>query len=167
MSRVIVVMRSVASVGWVLVLGGCLGYRAPSVVVQEAVMTEESEEAVRFDIALDLENPNTEGLELVEFEYTVSVDGSSVYRGKRAAEATLSAGRGKRLTLPVVVRYDRAGWSRGARPAEAGWSVRGSMLYVTPGEIAEILLDTGVRKPRVGFSGSGRVLLRVEEEGGG
>lgn len=140
-------------------LAGCSMYRPPSVAVGEAMLVDETDEALRLDITLDLTNPNNEPLELIRFEYSVSIDGVSVYRAKRAAEATLSASGGKRLTLPAVVRFDRVPWGESARPQEVGWSIRGSLLYITPGALAEALLDTGVRKPRTRLAGSGRVRL--------
>jgi len=141
---------------------GCSTYRAPSISIGQAELVSETEEALRLDIALDLANPNSEPLELIRFDYSVSIDGVSVYRGKRAAEATLSASGGKRLVLPAVVRFDQVPWQASGRPAEAAWSIRGSLLYVTPGALAEILLDTGVRKPRARFGGAGRVRLAGE-----
>ncbi len=139
-------------------LGGCSGYLMPKVAVGDAVLTDQTDEAVRLEIPVDLQNPNTEPLELLRFSYSVSVNGSQVYSGKRSAEATLAAGGGKHMILPAIVPLERMGWS-GGLPADASWTLRGNLMYVTPGEIAEILLDTGVRKPKVGFSGAGRVVL--------
>lgn len=144
-------------------LTGCLGSRPPSIEVGEAVLVEETTEALRLDVALDLANPNDEPLELLQFEYAFSIDGASVFRAKQSAEATLSASGRKRLVLPAVVPLDGAPWPAGARPADAAWSIRGSLLYVAPGALAEALLDTGVRKPRAGFGGSGRVPLQGPE----
>ena len=140
------------------VLAGCSGHRPPTITVGDAVVTARTDEALQLEIALDLTNEGDETLELRELSYAVSIDGVTVYDGKRAAEASLSASGAKRLLLPAVVRFDAAPWE-GAPPSEAAWSIRGRLLYVTPGQIAEILLDTGVRKPRVIFAGSGRLRL--------
>lgn len=142
-----------------VLLAGCSGYRAPSINVAGAEVIETTEEAVAIRFALDLVNPNPEALELRQFDYALAVDGRKVYSGRRSAEATLRAGGTKRLFIPAVVRYDLMGWDARAHPAEVGYSLNGSLLYVTPGEIAEILLDTGVRKPRIRFSDTGRVGL--------
>jgi hypothetical protein len=143
-------------------LPGCSTLRPPRVAVGEAELTQRSDEAVRFDIDLDLANPNIEPLELRRLTYTVTVNGVRAFQGRRAAEATLSSEGGKSLTIPAVIRFDRMGWEPGAYPDEVDWSVRGRLMYVTPGAIAEILLDSGVRKPRVGFRGSGRVSLAAQ-----
>ncbi|UCD74663.1 MAG: LEA type 2 family protein [Phycisphaerales bacterium] len=141
-------------------LTGCSVYRAPTIAVAGAEVIETTDEAMAIRFALDLTNLNDEALELLQFDYGLSVDGRRVYSGRRAAEATLRAGGEKRLFVPAVLRYDLMGWETGAQPPDIGYKLSGSLLYVTPGEIAEILLDTGVRKPRVRFSSAGRIALR-------
>lgn len=140
-------------------LTGCSGYRSPTITVTGAEVVQRTDEGVAIRFALDLANPNDEELELRQFNYSLTVNGKKVYSGRRAAEATLRAAGEKRLFLPAVLRYDLLGWDDRSRPSEVGYSLSGSLLYVTPGEIAEILLDTGVRKPRVRFSEAGRVML--------
>lgn len=136
---------------------GCSGYRPPVVTVLEASVVEVTDEALRFDVVLELTNPNSDPVELREFAYAVSIDGGHVYDGRRAAEATLSGGGAKRIALPVVVRFDRVGWSGPDAPRAAAWRVTGTLLYLTPGWLAEILLDTKLSKPEVGFTGDGRL----------
>ena len=136
---------------------GCsIVYRPPSIAVMEATVTERTDEALRLDIELALSNPNDEPLELREFVYEVSLDGESVYTGRRAAEATLSARSEKRIALPAVIRFD----GLKTVPGAAGWSVRGSVLYLTPTVLAEILLDADLYEPRAGFQGDGQADLR-------
>jgi hypothetical protein len=145
----------------VAVLGGC-AYKAPTVLVGEAAAGERTDEALRIEIAVNATNPNREPVELREIEYSVSIDGSTVFRGRRAAQTTLGAGRTRQLLVPAVVRFDQVAWGD-AVPSDATWSIRGRMLYLTPSELAEILLDTGIRKPRVRFAGRGRVALAPSE----
>ncbi len=147
-------MRSLALLVTVL-LAGCSAYRTPQIEVLGAALAERSDEAEVWRIELSLTNPNSEPFELREFDYRFSVDGQSVYLGRRAAEATLSARSEKRLQIPAVVRFDRCAAAGEGSLTGRSWQIDGSLLYVTPGEIAEMLLDTGARKPRVGFSGSG------------
>lgn len=142
-----------------LLATGCSAYKAPKVRVGDATVVEIAEEALRLDILLELENPNIEPLDLRRVNYTLVVDGRAVYQGKRAAQATLSRAGKRTLTVPGVVRYDRVDWTPGTRPAEVDWSIRGELVYITPGELAEILLDTKLREPTASFSGKGRVAL--------
>lgn len=148
-----------------LALGGCETRRPPQLTLGEAVVTEKTDEAIAFDVAVDMINPNPQELELQEFRYTVAVDGRQVFQGRRSAEASLPAEGGKRVRIPGVVRYDQMNWSAppapgtpaGSPPEEANYRVSGTLTYIVPGALAEILFDTGVRRPRVGFSGEGVV----------
>jgi hypothetical protein len=123
----------------------------------EGILTERTDEAIRFDIGLNLANPNDEPLQLIEFVYTVKVDGREVYRGRRDAGATLAAFASKQLVLPAIVPFERAGWA--AVPPAADWSIGGDLVYLEPERLSEILLDTGFWEPRAGFNGSGKVRL--------
>jgi hypothetical protein len=140
-------------------LAGCSIYQNPEVRVGEASLTERSSEAIRIDIPVELSNPNQEPLDLLRFTYRFAVDGRTVFQGMRAGQATLSARGERRLVLPAIVRFDAVDWDAGSMPESLGWSVSGSLLYLTPGEIAETLLDLGVRKPTTGFRGRGEIAL--------
>ena len=96
-------------------------------------------------------------MELREFAYAVSIDGVHVFQGRRAAEATLSGGGAKRIALPAVIRFDRTGWSGPDAAPAAVWKMTGTLLYLTPGWLAEILLDTKLSNPKVRFTGDGRL----------
>jgi hypothetical protein len=150
-----------------LAAGGCSSYQSPRIEVLGASAMERTDEAQSLRLDLLLENPNNEALELRLFDYTVYVDDKRAYSGKRAAQATLNAGGSKQMSIPAVVVFAEHGWSGADAeghggsgvPAQVQWRVQGTLLYITPGAIAEILLDTGVRKPTAGFSGSGNVVL--------
>jgi len=139
-------------------LSGCTGFRAPRIEVLGAKVVEVTDEAIRVDIALDLINPNAEPLELREITYSFTIDGTRTFQGKRSAQATLPSTGANRLNIPAVVRFDRAGWET-TRPDEASWSVTGSLVYLAPGALAEILLDINVRTPKAPFRGTGTVAL--------
>jgi len=120
---------------------------------------ETSREAMTLHIAADLSNPNDEPLKLLSFSYQVKMDGLKVYQGERAAEATLAANEQRQVIIPAVIRFADAGGSVAAPPANIIYSISGSLQYITPGEIAQILFDSGVRKPKAGFQGN--VLLDI------
>ena len=149
-----------------LVLGmlaplGCAGYRAPAISVTGVRVTGATAEAMAVEIGLVWRNLTPRPMELDEFRYTLSVGGASVYEGRRAAEATLAGNETQRLTLPAVIPDRRAGWRGSGRPAEAEYSVSGQVRYLAPSQLAQVLFDTGVRRPRAGFSSRGRI--RLEE----
>ena len=138
---------------------GCSGFRAPAITTVDATFKEATDEALLFDVAIELSNSNADPIELLSFDYTVSVDGVEAFKGRRAAGATLGAGRTNRVALPAVVVFDAMGWDPQSLPPVAQWSIGGELNYTAPGEIAEILLDTGVRRPRVRFGGRGNLTI--------
>ncbi len=142
-----------------LMLCGCSGYRAPTIQLTSVTMTEESEEATAFTFKLELQNPNPEPIELREFHYRLSMNGREVYVGRRAASTTLHSHALQTIELPAVVRYEKLGWTQRDRPQTLSYALKGTLLYETPGELAEILLDIGVRRPKVTFAKVGRLNL--------
>ena len=142
-----------------LFAGGCSGYRPPSIQLVAVRLIEQTEEAAAFHFDLILENPNDEPIELREFRYSLNIDGVNVYIGRRAAGTTLHPETGNHISLPAVVRYDTMGWTNRSLPPAVEYQLSGELLYVTPGELAEILLDTGVRRPKVRFNRAGRLEL--------
>lgn len=146
-----------------ILLGGCVG-GAPSVLVTDATVLETTEEAVAIGIGLDLVNGSSVPLDVRQIDYVVSVDGRTVYEGRRAAQTTLPSAGASRIDVPAVIRFDDAGWTDASAPPSATYRISGHVLYLSPGELAEILLDAGVRKPTVSFRGEGRVALRREPD---
>lgn len=147
-----------------LLLGGCSGYQDPAVTSAGVTLTERSSEALTLRLAIDLHNPNNEPLKLLEFDYSVLIDGVDVYEGVRAAETTLAASGHKEVSIPAVVRYDTMKWmNETVIPKSATYQVRGSLRYLTPGGFAQALFDTGLRKPSASFGWSGTAELTVVE----
>jgi len=140
-------------------ISGCSGFRDPVVTIVNASLTETSESAIGLGLRLELANSNSEPVELYEFTYAITINGTGTYRGRWAASATLPANGSRHLVIPAVVRYDQLGWTEDSVPAQARFDVTGTLLYIAPGDIAEILFDTGVRKPTVAFSGRGIIIL--------
>ena len=87
------------------------------------------------------------------------MNGQEVYVGRRAASTTLHSHALQTIELPAVVRYKQLGWTQRDRPQSLSYELKGTLLYETPGELAEILLDIGVRRPKVTFAKVGRLNL--------
>jgi hypothetical protein len=134
---------------------GCSSYRSPAIQVQNVRVVDQTDEAITLGFDLAVTNPNDEPLKLLDFNYSLTVDGKGVYSGKRSAEATLNAAGEQRVTLPAVVPFQRTGWQPGSVPAQADYAISGSVLFLTPGEIALILFDSGVRRPKARFAQAG------------
>ncbi|MEM7227801.1 MAG: hypothetical protein AAF432_03200 [Planctomycetota bacterium] len=146
------IMHTLMLICLTTVLVGCSRYRPPDIAVVDMRSVLITDEALQIDIDFELVNPNREPLELVHVDYRLDVDGRTVFQARRATRATLPSGQIYTATIPAVVPFDRANWIEGM-PSSAACSVHGSLMYVTPGALAEVLLDTGVRRPKVGFRG--------------
>jgi hypothetical protein len=139
---------------------GCSGFRAPAISVDEIVVTEATDEAVALAFAIDLHNPNGAALDLHEFRYTLAIDGTQVYTGRRAPDVTLAAAATQRVMLPAVIPYRRLGWTAEAHPQQARYALSGRLVYLVPSTFAKILFDSGVRRPKARFSKRGEISLQ-------
>ncbi len=142
-----------------LLLFGC-GYRAPAVSLQEVSITGAGDDAVALGFVMELTNPNELALELDQFRYSLSIDGAFVYEGRRAAEVALGPAEKRTMTLPAVIPYGTVGWTPGELPPQARFELSGRLQYRAPNQLTQILFDTGVARPKVGFSGQGTVRFR-------
>lgn len=155
---------------WLLVLtasaglAGCTSYAPPSLTVAEAAIVEESPSGLVIDFAIDATNANAVELPLREVRYSLRLDGEEVFRGVRSPEATLRRLGTQRFTIPVAVRLDEAN----RPPGVVRYTLEGQLLYLTPGQLAEVLFDIRVRRPTVSFRQEGTVDLgerRAEVDG--
>lgn len=132
-----------------LLLGGCSSVPGPKISLADAFVSDRSDEATLVILSLDIENQADVSIPLYEFDYNVSIDGRPVFDTNRRARMTLRPSETRQMNLPVVVPHGNAG--TGPRGSSA-LGVNGSLVYIAPGELAEILFDTGVRVPSTGFS---------------
>lgn len=137
-------------------LGGCETASAPRLEHAAASVTDRTGEGVALSFAIDAYNDNDIALPLRDVTYTLTLDGEEVFSGTRSAEATLRRRGVQQIKLPAVIAL------RPGKPAPEGvkeFRLHGKMTYVTPGRLAELLFDTGVRVPSVGFETEGLVDL--------
>lgn len=144
--------RSILSLLALLLLAasgtGCSkGIQAPTIVSTGMQITDVTDIGIALDFVLELQNPNDKTLELEEILYTLDVNGEAVYIGRHSAKAALPVSGYRMLRVPAVVptamRPDRT------QPVDV--VLHGVVVYLAPGEISEILFDTGVRRPKVAF----------------
>lgn len=136
------------------VAAGCASPSAPRLEHAGARVTERTAEGVAMAFTLDAYNDNEIALPLRDIEYSVSLEGREVFRGTRSAEATLRRKGVQQLSLPAVIALEPG---EGAPGGVREFRLRVTLTYVTPGKIAELLFDTGVRVPSVGFATQGEI----------
>lgn len=130
-------------------IGGC-GYQAPTVEVKSASVIERTDHHTLVRLTIEATNPNTLALPLRRIDYTIG-SGGATFSGVRSPEATLPPGGTRTITFPAVLPAAAVGNDGGA------YTLSGRIMYTTPGQIAELLFDTGVSRPTVGFRGDGSI----------
>lgn len=141
-----------------LTLGGCSSYHAPTLRVTAATIGDQSPQGTVINFTLDAENSNAVELPLREVRYTLELEGRPVFEGFRSPEATIRRFAVQRVTLPAVVTAEDAA-RVGLNAAGGGirYRLAGTLTYITPGEIEEILFDNEIRRPTVSFAEEGVV----------
>lgn len=150
----VLLLLSAASAG----ASGCSSYVAPSMEVADARVTDRTTEGLAIAFTIDAENSNEDALPLREAAYSVELDGQRVFTGVRSAEATLRRYGSQQFTLPAAVpSLLLAQLPMGAQHVR--YRISGSVEYITPGAFAEVLFDTGVRRPTTSFQDEGVIDL--------
>ncbi|MFN7021188.1 MAG: LEA type 2 family protein [Phycisphaerales bacterium] len=136
---------------------GCSSVSDPKLSVARATVGERSEEGLALAFTIDGVNENDTGLPLRTVKYTVELADREVFTGTRSPEATLRRLGTQQFVLPATVRLaDHPDLAlRGLVP----YRISGEVTYTSPGQIAELLFDAGVRVPKAAFSGTGEVDL--------
>jgi hypothetical protein len=157
----LLVMRSVLCTGLIasVMLASCASPRSPEFSVAGARVGETSSTGTAMVFTLDARNDNDVALPLRDVNYTVELNGQRVFTGTRSAEATLRRLGTQQVTLPAVVNHAASGPVRPGAGGRVPYRIYGEVTYVTPGQIAEILFDSGVRVPRASFSATGEIEL--------
>ncbi|MFG0329110.1 MAG: LEA type 2 family protein [Phycisphaerales bacterium] len=132
---------------------GCSTINRPRAAVAAPVVVDQSSEATKLEFRVELSNPNDEATPVRRFEYRVSIDGREVFESKRSTAVTMPPRGSQTIVLPAIVPHSSVG---GALNGERAYSIRGKLVYIAPGALAEALFDTGVRVPSASFSASGR-----------
>jgi hypothetical protein len=134
--------------------GGCQSTSAPRLEHAAASVTDRTPEGVAMSFTMDAFNDNDIHLPLRDVHYSVWIGEREVFRGTRSAEATLRRKGVQQLRLPAVIALEPGELSPSGMQE---FRLRGTMTYVTPGKIAELLFDSGVRVPTVGFATEGQI----------
>ena len=142
------------------VIAGCSSITPPTLRVVEARVADRTEDGLKLEFVIDAENANDEALPLRAARYSLRLDGDTVFTGSRSPQATLRRLGTQRITLPVVIPAAEL-LDIGPMPE---YRLSGTLSYVTPGEISDLLFDYRIRRPKVSFSDMGRLQLLDEDD---
>lgn len=133
-------------------LGGCSRYASPKLSVADATVTDRTADGVTIEFIVDAVNTNEVGLPLKTIEYALSLDGKQVFTGERAPEATLRRFGSQQIRLPVAIPTPE---DPAAFEGEKPYKLRGRLVYLTPGELADVLFDARLYRPSTSFTDGG------------
>jgi hypothetical protein len=130
---------------------GC-SVRQPKAQFISASITQSTPEAFSMDIEFEIFNTNDEPLQLMEYDYVVSANGTTVYTGLASAEQTIPRWSSITNTIPVVLRRDSV-----LGTDQVAWNLSGTLGYVPPKAFSETLLTSGIWKPSASIRAHGLV----------
>ncbi|MEE2819739.1 MAG: hypothetical protein VX615_03910 [Planctomycetota bacterium] len=124
---------------------GC-STRAPIATYQHAVASELNSDAASFDAVFTVSNTNNEPIELLLYEYSVSVDGAHVFTGLHEAKLTIPRWSFIESSSPVVVP------ARAIQTKQGVWRLSGTLSYIESDAFADTLMKAGFSKPSTPIS---------------
>ncbi len=143
-------------------LTGCVFDTPPNVVVQDvsvSALGEGSPAVVELDIDLKLENTTDDPIQLETFDYTLTTAGGDRWSGSWSALRTLPAKETFNMRIPAVIPDPFT-----SVDTDTSWRVEGTVSYKAPGRWAQILFDTGFRRPTHDFRGRGPAIKAMEAD---
>jgi len=136
----------------VLPLVGCSSVHPPRFDVVSVSPAHQSDEGVVLTFTLDATNDNADPMPLRTAAYTLTLDGHAVFAGQRSPEATIPSFGSQRFELPAVIPYDYD-----IPVGTAKYTITGTVSYLEPGRLKEVLFDTDVRVPEAPLAVGGTI----------
>ncbi|MBX3390919.1 MAG: hypothetical protein KF691_15830 [Phycisphaeraceae bacterium] len=143
-----------------LPLLGCSGVATPKLSIVDVRQDEHEPSGRRMMVVVKAENLSDEQLPLRDATYVVRLDGKEVFNGQRSPESTLRKWGVQELHFPVALPADR--WPTTDVPVR--YDISGSLVYLPPGKLNEILYDYHLLRPTASFSGTGQVSLHAPSQ---
>ncbi len=143
-----------------LPLTGCTtSIVSPTASVTSIALVEQSADAAKVMVTVELKSDNAVPLPLVECDYRVSLEGFGTFSFKDLPNKSIPARRTDINAGPAtqMVTLLAVFATQGREVKGADCQVSGTVMYEPPGEIRKIMTDSAVPRPTVGFSGEARL----------
>lgn len=138
--------------GMVFGMTGCEFAQPPTATVVSTILVEQTDEAGLVDITIAVTNENDFPLELKVGNYALSVaDGEQFSFETYVPYVSLPPNGSQDLVLQAAVPHNGQGLNGQA------YRVSGSMQWVPPGEIRQLLTESGVPLPAFTFADRGNL----------
>ena len=137
-----------------MALAGC-SLVQPSVRAIGARVADASDGVARIELELELANPGSTEIDLLEYDYRVELADGASYAGRWAALRALPADATVCAQVPAIV-------PTASLAGSGGWRISGTVSYLDPASLSRLLYDLGLVENRAAFSGSGAQVDRAE-----
>lgn len=146
------ILTLTALTGLAALAGGCSRPGPPRFEAVGVTRIGASEQGVELVFRIAAINDNKEALPLRKVDYTLSLDGREVFTGVRSAETTLSRFESHEFELPAVApaEFEHAG-------GIVAYRLSGSVTYLTPGKLSEVLFESNVLVPEADLDIRGEI----------
>ncbi|MBM4112932.1 MAG: hypothetical protein FJ253_06095 [Phycisphaerae bacterium] len=125
---------------------GCVP--SPKITITSVDVVEVGEQASELAIRLTLLNDADVPVKLDMWSYHLRAAGAT-YSGRWSAGITVPAMETVNASIPAVI-------PNSASPGPGcAWTSGGSVTYLAPSRLAEVLFELGLNRPSTGFSGAG------------
>ena len=143
-------LRIVILAAPLLLLVGCSNAVAPGFEAVGVQEVERDAEKSVIEFRVRAINPNADPIPLRTVSYRVEINGEQVFEGVRSPETTLHTYAESEFVLPAVIRSELL---RGS----IEYALSGSVQYIPPGRLSEVLFDAEVRVPEASLDISGTI----------
>ena len=123
-----------------MMLVGCNKALSPSFEALGVEEIERGEDSSVLAFRVRASNPNDEPIPLRAVSYRVQINGEQVFEGVRSPETTLHVYSDSEFVLPAVIP---SAYLRG----EIDYALLGSVQYIPPGRLSEVLFDADIKVP--------------------
>ncbi|MAE61177.1 MAG: hypothetical protein CMJ49_07455 [Planctomycetaceae bacterium] len=122
----------------------------PTAQIERVAVVDVTDQGVRLDFFVTLDNPNDDPLPLTLARYEAAVGSLGAYTGNIVPDVTIPGHGQQSVRLPVVLATPAGGSVHNMH-----WSLSGAIEYMPPGQIRELLNDMSFPRPTTNVSGNG------------
>ena len=125
--------------------------KAPVTSILSVALSEQTDAGVRVEVVIELVNENDVPLPLITSNYRISVGSAGSFAFIDQTNCTVPAHGTQTLTLPAAFAHG------GANLHGAPYDVSGAISFKPPGEVREVMTESGIPLPRSSFAGKGKL----------
>ena len=141
-----------APIALAAVAAGCSRPGPPRFEAVGVTRAGASDEGVELVFRIAAINDDPDPLPLRKVTYSLSLEGAEVFSGVRSPETTVSRFETHEFDLPALVpaSYD-------TRTDPVPYRLSGSVTYLTPGKLAEVLFESDILVPEASLNLAGEI----------